>query len=255
MSIVPVYYQIKHTIREWITNKEYTLGEKLPGENELAGKFGVNRLTIRQAISQLVQEGFLVSKRGSGTFVTENEELVESFSLEFSGFMDDLFQHLSQIQVKSVEIKKIAASMRVREKLGLSQSESEVIEIKRERHKRGEPFAFTINYLPVELGEKIERKELFAKPLLKILQEDLGIQFTEAFQIIQASFANQEVAEKLNVQIGTPILCLERTMYDKESKPVEHVFSSHRGDLYKYFIRFKSVKSHKLGRVWVAQPS
>ena len=63
-TLLPIYYQIKQTIKNWILNKEFNPGEKIPSENELAKKFNVSRLTARQAISQLVQEGFLISKRG-----------------------------------------------------------------------------------------------------------------------------------------------------------------------------------------------
>jgi GntR family transcriptional regulator len=81
-TILPIYYQIKQTIKNWIINREFSLGEKIPSENELAEKFNVSRLTIRQAISQLIQEGFLQSRRGEGTFVTENENLINRFNLE-----------------------------------------------------------------------------------------------------------------------------------------------------------------------------
>lgn len=102
-ALLPVYYQIKQAIKHWIITKEFAPGEKIFSENELAEKFKVSRLTVRQAISQLIQEGFLVSKRGEGTFVTKNENLINSFNLEFSGFMDDLFY---QVQKISDEIRR-----------------------------------------------------------------------------------------------------------------------------------------------------
>ena len=75
-SLLPVYYQIKQSIKNWIVNREFELGEKIPSENELADKFSVSRLTVRQAISQLTQEGFLISKRGEGTFVTRDGKYI-----------------------------------------------------------------------------------------------------------------------------------------------------------------------------------
>lgn len=70
-TLLPIYYQIKQTIKNWIISKEFCPGEKIPSENELAERFDVSRLTVRQAIGQLTQEGFLISKRGEGTFVTD----------------------------------------------------------------------------------------------------------------------------------------------------------------------------------------
>ncbi len=251
-AILPVYYQIKQTIKNWIINKEFNPGDKIPSENELAKRFDVSRLTVRQAIGQLVQEGFLVSKRGYGSFVTNNERLIDSFSLEFTGFMDDLFYQISKTKTKSADIKKVEAPRFVREKLELHEDCEEVVRIKRVRFKEEKSFAYTVNYMPVEIGTNIHEEELYKKPLLQIMEQDLGIEFTEAFQTIEASFADQEVAEGLEISSGSPILFVERIMYTKKGLPVELVQSSYRGDLYKYIVRLKNVK-RKDKNIWMHQ--
>ena len=250
-TLLPVYYQIKQTIKNWIINKDFNPGEKIPSENELAEKFKVSRLTVRQAISQLVQEGFLISKRGEGTFVTNNESLISSFSLEFTGFMDDLFYQISKSKTKSVKINRMTVPKLAKEKLEL-EDEHEVVQIKRVRFLEDKSFAYTINYLPIEIGSKINEKDLFKKPLLQILEQDFGIQFNEALQTIEASFADKEVAEQLGITSGSPILFVERIMYTKKRRPVELVQSSYRGDLYKYIVRLKNFK-RKDGSVWIHQ--
>jgi GntR family transcriptional regulator len=249
--LLPVYYQIKQTLKGWIVNGEFKPGDRIPSENELADKFHVSRLTVRQAISQLVQEGFLNSRRGEGTFVTNNENLINSFSLEFSGFMDDLFYQVSKIKTQSARLGRMAASKLVREKLELDDDEKEVIQIKRIRLLRDKVFSYTINYLPMDIGRRITEKDLLKKPLLKIMEQDLNIEFTEASQIIEASFADQEVAEQLGISPGSPILYLERVMYTKDKRPVEFVQSSHPGDRYKYVIRLKNVKKRGGGGGWL----
>jgi GntR family transcriptional regulator len=249
-TLLPAYYQIKQTIKNWILDKEFNPGEKIPSENELGERFHVSRLTVRQAISQLVQEGFLVSKRGEGTFVTHNKDLIGSFGLEFTGFMDDLFYQISKCKTKSVKISRIPVSKAIQEKLELGNSGGEVVEIKRVRYLYDKPFNYTINCLPFDIGRRVTEKELLRKPLLQILEEDFGIQFTEAFQTIGASFAGQEVSEQLGIVSGSPILLVERIMYTKKRKPVEVVQSSYRGDLYKYIVRLKSIR-RKNGSIWI----
>lgn len=251
-ALLPIYYQIKQAIKNWIITKEFAPGEKIFSENELAEKFKVSRLTVRQAISQLIQEGFLVSKRGEGTFVTKNENLINSFNLEFSGFMDDLFYQVQKSQTKSVAITRMTVPKSIREKLELGNEEEEVVQVKRIRFKDDKSFAYTINYLPLEIGLKVNERELYKKPLLRILEQDLGIQFTEAFQTIEASFADQEISEKLGIPSGSPILFVERIMYTKRGRPIELVQSSYRGDFYKYIVRLKNVKRKK-GAVWIPQ--
>jgi GntR family transcriptional regulator len=162
----------------------------------------------------LIQEGFLISKRGEGTFVTKNENLINSFNLEFSGFMDDLFYQVQKSKTKSVKIAKMVAPKLIKEKLELK-VDAEVVQIKRVRFKENNSFAYTINYLPIEIGTKIIKGQLYEKPLLRILEQDLGIQFTEAFQTIEASFADQEVSEALGIASGAPVLFVERIMYGR----------------------------------------
>ena len=173
--LLPVYYQIKQTIRSWIVNKEFNPGDRIPSESELADKFGVSRLTVRQALSQLIQEGFLNSRKGEGTFVTHNEDLINSFSLEFSGFMDDLFYQVSKVQTKSVILSRTMPTKWVRNRLQLDSEEKEVLQIKRVRFLRDKVFSYTINYFskvkmtnnkdkPSLLAIKRGRR-IFSKPL------------------------------------------------------------------------------------------
>ena len=253
-TVLPIYYQIKQTIKGWIVNKEFGPGNKIPSENELADRFNVSRLTVRQAISQLTQEGFLNSRRGEGTFVTSNEDLINSFSLETTGFMDELFStQLSKVTTKWATLSKMVAPKPVKEKLQLETNDEEVVQIKRVRLLRGRPFTYTINYLPVEIGARVNERDLYRRRLLEILERDLKIEFTEAVQTIEASFADQEVAEKLEVASGSPILFVEKIMYSKQHKPIELFQSSYRGDLFKFIVRFNKVKRRN-GSQWIHQP-
>lgn len=250
-TILPIYYQIKHTIKNWLVNKEFVAGEKIPSENELAARFKVSRLTVRQAITQLVQEGFLTSRRGQGTFVTGSNDLINTMSIETSGFMDDLFfNQMSQIVTKSVSMRRIPPSKSVREKLKLEQNEKEIVEIKRVRLLNDRMFTFSINHLPLQIGSRICEDDLYKNLLVEVLEKKAAIQFTEAVQTIEASFANQEVAEKLEIPLGSPILFVERIMYSTRARPIELFQSSYRGDLFKFFVRFRKVR-HRGGSQWI----
>jgi GntR family transcriptional regulator len=250
-AVMPVYYQIMHTIKGWIISKEFNAGQKLPSENELAEKFGVSRLTVRQAIAQLSREGFINSRRGEGTFVTGDENLINSVSLEFRGFMDDLFFHqMVKTKIKSVSIDRVTASAPVKEKLDLTDKESEVIEIRRVQILRDGVFSYIVNYLPPEIGSRITAEQLYERTLLSILEKDLKIRFTEAIQTIEASFATQDMAKELGIPSGSPVLVAERVMYTTNHKPVEVYQASYRGDLHKFIFRLKSVGGRN-GRKWI----
>jgi GntR family transcriptional regulator len=250
-AVLPIYYQIKQTIKRWIIDKEFQSLEKIPSENDLAEKFDVSRLTVRQAIAELIQEGFLIRKRGEGTFVTDNVSLIDSCSFEFKGLIDDVFfAQISEIKNRSVKIANQVAPKLIREKLELSPEDEEVTQIKRVRYFRDKLFTYSVNYLPTEIGARINEKALYEKSLLQVLEQDLGIPLTEAIQRIEASFADQEVAENLAIPSGTPILFIERIMYTKKRKPVEIFQSSYRGDLYSFIVRYRNVVS-KNGSKWI----
>ena len=250
--VLPVYYQIKHTIKNWIINKEFQPGDKIPSENQLAKMFDVNRLTVRQATSQLIQEGFLVSKRGEGTFVTKDQNLLNSFSIEIGGLMGEIFYKAQKAETISIAISRTIASKYVQEKLELDGNDVEIVQIRRIRALSNRPFQYVTSYIPIEIGTKIMQEELFKRPLLQILEQDLGIPLIEAFQTISASFMDQEVAKGLEVQSGVPALFVERIMYTNKRKPVDLVQMFYRGDLFKYIVRFKNVK-RKDSNAWVYQ--
>jgi GntR family transcriptional regulator len=149
-------------------------------------------------------------------------------------------------------MSRIPVPKSIKEKLELPKEDEKVVQIKRVRFLENKAFAYTSNYLPIEIGSKINEKQLYKKALLRILEQDLGIEFTEAFQTIQASFADQEVSDYLGIASGSPILFAERIMYSQRRKPVELVQSSYRGDIYKYVVRLKHFK-RKRGSIWIHQ--
>ena len=247
-AVLPIYFQIKQTIRGWIVNRQYNPGEKIPSETELMVQFKVSRMTVRQAISQLVQEGLLISRRGEGTFVSTDERLINSFNAELRGFLDNIFARNLNLETRSATVTLMAAPKLIKQKLELNNDECNVIQIKRNRFLHGKNFNFAINYIPVDIGERIVESELYKKPLSQILVGDLGVSFAESVQTIEASFADQEVAEALAVASGSPILFIERIVFNREHKPVDLFQSSYPGDRCKLVVHFKNVR-----RKWVHQ--
>ncbi|MEW6671935.1 MAG: GntR family transcriptional regulator [Thermodesulfobacteriota bacterium] len=251
-NLLPIYYQIKETIKNRILNKEYCAGQRIPSVEKLAEQFKVNHLTVRQAIGHLEQEGFLVSKRGSGTYVSIDETLKNSLSMEITGFMDEIFYQVQKAKTKSAEMNIIQAPAVIAEKLKLKPKKRTVLELKRMRHLQNNPFNYSINFIPMEIGSKIVKEELFQKPLLQILEQDLKIEFAEAVQFIQATFAGKEVADRLEVPAGSPTLFVERILYTKNHKPIQMLQAYYRGDLFKYIVRLKNIRQ-KNRNVWIHQ--
>jgi GntR family transcriptional regulator len=240
--VLPVYHQIRRSVKHWILDKLYRPNDKIPTELELANQFNVNRMTVRQALSSLVEEGLLIRKRGEGTFVTDNEELIQGMSLKHISMTNELLLPLMKSKTLSVDIKEIEPAPLIREKLELNGNDRFVVRIKRDRLVPEGFRAFTVNYLPLDIGRRLDEKALLKKPLLKIMEDDLKINFIEASQTIEASFADEEIAAHLGILPGNQTLFTERIMYAEKGKPVELVHTIYEASLYKCGLNLKKVK-------------
>ncbi len=234
---LPTYYLIKSLIRKRIVDGTYPLGARIPGEMELSKEFGVHRLTARHALTLLVQEGYLERFRKRGTFVSKH---VKDFvGLEFRGFFDDLFDHVTKFKAKKVEIKEEPPPEVVADLFDLDSKKEMVTTVRRVRHLEGSPASFTVSYLPLDIGNKISKKDLYQMSLLKVFREKLKIPLGEAFQTIELTVADKHIAEALEIPLGGQILLIQRTFFTKDGKPFDFVQSFYRGDKFRFFVRFR----------------
>ena len=140
--VLPVYHQIRRTIKHWILDQHYCSKDKIPPEHELASQFNVNRMTIRQALSSLVDEGVLIRKRGEGTFVTSDEELIQAMSLKHISMTNVLFLPLMKSKTLTVVKAEVEPSPLIRKKLELNANESSVVRIRRPASARRVPCVY-----------------------------------------------------------------------------------------------------------------
>jgi GntR family transcriptional regulator len=234
---VPVYFQIKNVIKKRISEGIYPLGTKIPSEHELSGEFGVNRQTVRHALTLLVQEGYLNRFRKRGTFISAHVK--EFDGLELSGLFDDLLTHVARFKAKKIRTYNQMPPVTVADLFQLNPKIDKVRVIKRVRFLGESPAAYTINYLPLEIGNRISKEDLYQMPLLQIFKEKLKIPLGEAFQTIEASIADSEVSDSLGITRGTQVLLMQRTFFTRAGKPFDFVQTFYRGDKFRYFVRFR----------------
>jgi len=234
---LPVYFKIKRVITHRISDGTYPVGSKIPGEYELSKEFGAHRLTVRHALTLLAQDGLLKRFRKRGTFVSKRNEGFEELGLH--GFFDDLLYHVGKFKTRKVQILNMRPPQVVADLYGLDRVQERIKVIKRIRFLGDVPAAFTINYLPLAIGNRISRDDLYRMPLLQIFKEQLKIPLGEALQSIEASVADREIAEALEISPGAQILLMQRTFFTKQGKPFDFVQTFYRGDKIRYFVRFR----------------
>lgn len=232
---IPLYYQLETILRRKILSGDYKPDSPLPSEDMLAEQYQVSRITVRQALSSLEQDGLVLRQRGKGTFVSEK---VGDFGLPlFTGSIEDLVLMGIRTSTEVLATDWIDPPDNIREKLQLKSDQ--VLRIEKIRSIEGGPFSHVFNYLPPDIGEKVPAELVTQKPMLMILEDELGIRATEADQLVEATIADAEIAPMLDIRVGDPLLKAERIVYDNKSRPVEYVSVLYRADKYAFSVKLK----------------
>ncbi len=238
-TAIPLYYQLEMTLRKKIESGVYGPGTPLPSEEAMTQEYGVSRVTVRQALAGLEKQGLIVRWQGKRTYVSERLPGLNVPKL--TGTIEEIVAMGMLTKVKLLSMESILPPAHVKERLGTSDGE-EVVRIDKLRLINQEPFSHVTNYLPHKIGRHIRPEMLDEKPLLMILEADLGLRATEADQSLEAAVADAEVAYLLEVPVGAPLLKVERTVYDSRQNPIEHVSVLYRGDKYNFTVKLRRAR-------------
>ncbi|MGQ9734981.1 MAG: GntR family transcriptional regulator, partial [Candidatus Bipolaricaulia bacterium] len=224
---MPLYYQLKELLKAKIESGELRPHERIPSEAELVQLFHVSRMTVRQALVELENEGFIRRKQGQGTFVAEPK--LRQGLLRLTSFTEDMEARGLRPGARVLEVRLCQAP----ELLPQLKAEpgEQFVKIERVRLANGEPMALETSFLRRRFCAGIEELDLTDRSLYATLRERFGLELGWAEQTVEAKLADEYEAEVLGVQAGTPMLLMERTTYLADgSTPIEYVRSSYRGD-------------------------
>ncbi|MFJ2115265.1 GntR family transcriptional regulator [Streptomyces sp. NPDC087850] len=227
-SPVPLYYQLALQLESAIEHGGLQPGSLLGNEIELAGRLGLSRPTVRQAIQSLVDKGLLVRRRGVGTQVVHSKV---KRPLELSSLYDDLLATGQSPATRVIRNEPVSASADVASALGVAEG-APVTFVERLRSTHGEPIAWLRNYLPpgpMELGDA----ELEATGLYRLMRA-AGITLHSALQSVGARAATIEEGAYLAEPEGAALLTMQRTTYDETGRAVEYGSHVYRASRYAF---------------------
>ncbi|MFJ7995687.1 GntR family transcriptional regulator [Streptomyces sp. NPDC096310] len=230
-SPVPLYFQLAQQLEGAIERGRLAPGSLLGNEIELAGRLGLSRPTVRQAIQSLVDKGLLVRRRGVGTQVVHSQV---KRPLELSSLYDDLEAAGQRPATRVLRDTPSPATAEVAAALGVPEG-AEVRLIERLRYAHDEPMAFLRNHLPAGLLDH-DTERLEATGLYRMLRS-AGIALHSARQTVGARAATAGEAELLTEPAGAPLLTMERTAFDDTGRAVE--FGSHIYRASRYSFEFQ----------------
>ena len=228
----PLHIRIRESIRRQVRNGELVDETgRLMTEAELVKHFGVSRITIRNAIRPLVDEGMFARARGRGTFLRSNEP--ENWMGRLMGFSETVkdagYEPGARVLRKGMTNRH---DDEVRERL----RQRAVWELKRLRLADRIPIAVEHAFYPPEIGLELERRDLTSIVMYRVFEAELGIEVREASQSIGATLADEVDAGLLGVRMASPLLSMERLTLAADGRPVEFLRSVYVPDYFRFTI-------------------
>ena len=221
----PKYYAVKRHLLDFIGSLE--AGAAVPTERELAERMQTSRTTVRQALGELVVEGRLVRRQGSGTYVAEPKI---TWPLYLASFTEQVRASGFAPSAEVLATQRIAAGNgEVAQQLHLAARDT-VHRIERLRLADNWPIAVETSWLPAERFPNLTRLIRSHGSLHALLAERYGIGIRAGDETIETAPATPREAGPLRVDVGTPMLVVSRQNFDSERVPVEFGRTWFRGD-------------------------
>ena len=227
----PVYIQIHNQIKKDIEAGVWAVGDRIPSERELAWEFNVSRMTLRQAVQTLVEEGILERQVGAGTFVARKK--VQEKMTGVTSFTELMEEQGKKPSSRTVSYLVTTPSLSEMERLKLKDDEK-VLRMERIRYADEVPICFEVATLPYSLVKDYERNQITTS-LYRTLEES-GRKIGHAQQSVSAQVASERIAEYLNIKRGSAILRLRQITELGDGTPFEYVRTQYAGDKFEFYL-------------------
>ncbi|MFC5498055.1 GntR family transcriptional regulator [Caenimonas terrae] len=247
---LPKYHRIYLVLREQLADGCFSAG--LPGELALMDQFGVARVTVRRALEQLAGEGLITRQPGRGTHPVDGGARAAlpaaATDTGLTGLLENIVSMSLHTSVRVLALDTVPASPAVAAALGVAPGHR-VQKAVRMRSTREGPLSHITTYVPTDVARPFRRRELSGKPILLLLEE-AGVKVGRAEQTISARLADAEVAQRLQVAVGSALLAVRRVVFDDHERPVQWLHGLYRPDRYEYQMQLSRVGAID-AKVWV----
>lgn len=205
------------------------VGDSIPSERQLGVDLGVSRLTVRAALEELVREGYLVRRRGAGTFVAEPKV---AKGIDIASFSDDMRARGLTPGSRTLDLREIPAGARLGRILHVSPAEP-ILSIKRLRLADAEPMAIELLHVRASLVPGLTARDLEVNSFYDLLASRYDVTIVTGTQTVEPTVTNDEESAALGVPLHSPALLFERVTRSAAGDIVEYTSSTYRGDRYR----------------------
>lgn len=215
-SAVPLYYQLEQALLAQIHSGSWKPGDLIPSERELMQAAGVSRATVRQAISNLMHQGLIERMHGRGTFVAHRK--IEQEMRSVYSFAEQMARQGVQLEDRLLQRHQVPASPDLASLLAVVPG-SPLIHIRRVRHVRDVPLMLDSSYIPYHLCPSLLTED-FEPPLYRMLTERYDLPPTHCTDFLEPVLADRAQAHLLAVEVGAPLMFLERLTFTRGDVPL-----------------------------------
>jgi len=229
-AAVPLYQQLKAAILREIQAGRWKPGDRLPTEDALIARFHVSKITVRQALRELAQTGYIRREQGRGTFVLPPP--LEEGPRELTSFTGEMRGHGLVATSRVIDQAIVTAPADIASRLDIAAG-APVFRLQRLRLADGEPMGLQTAYIPVALAPGIDQLSFVDASLYDVLASRYALRPASAREAHRAVAVPEDAARLLRVAAGSPALSAERLTTLTDGRPLEYVHSIMRGDRYK----------------------
>ncbi|HEL0645946.1 GntR family transcriptional regulator [Streptococcus equi] len=229
--MLPAYIKIHDAIKKDIEKEVWTIGSRLPSERDLAEHFEVSRMTLRQAITLLVEEGILERRVGSGTYVASHR--VQERMRGTTSFTEIVNSQGRKPSSKLISYQRQLAGDTEINQLHLEESDY-VIRMERIRYADKVPLVYEVASIPEKFIKNVKKTDI-TEHFFQTLTSN-GYEIGKSQQTIYAKIASERVASYLEVAKGHAILALTQVSFFTDGRPFEYVRSQYVGDRFEFYL-------------------
>lgn len=231
------YQAVRESFLDFVHQNKYEIGDRLPSENDLAKKLLVSRVTLREAIRQLREDGFLYSRRGSGTYVAGSMKQMAGTLDVNVGLTATITKAGSKPGVTGYQAELLRASAYLAEKLHVGK-DTGVILLKRVRTANDKPVVYSLDYLGPRVATTFLSLHTKIVSLFEMIEQS-GITIGNSFAELSPEVCTKDLAQMLAYKVGAPILVLKQVHRDTKGCPLFYGEDYFRPDCFVFSINRK----------------
>jgi GntR family transcriptional regulator len=231
-SQIPLHAQTEDLLRKLISQPEYRKGKMLPREIQLSDQLGISRATLRQALNKLVFEGLLIRRKGVGTRVTDRR-VISSKPQNWQSFPQEMESKGIQVRNFELHISWVLPDEMLADYFDISPTKK-ILKLVRLCGDAELPLVYSESYFHPRIG--LTGEEDFKRPIYEVLEKEHNTIVCVCREDITADAADPELASKLEVHEGCPVLIRKRFVYDIREQLVEYNIGKYKANSFVYSV-------------------